>query len=146
MAFSIASCITRIALRCAVTRCARLVGSRSAKSGAPGHYLAERGTGLSPIAPYPHPRVRPTSSASLRTRFLTIPNTSCKMRRPASLRSESCSDLSRNGVRTHPGTAFGFVGIPNFTLLNQPQQFHLQFQRQFPDFVEEESSAVRRLH
>jgi hypothetical protein len=95
-----------------VTRCARLVESRSAKSGAPGHYLAERGTGLPPLAPYPLPRVRPPSSASLRTRFLTIPNTSCKIRRPASLRSEGCSDLSRNAVRLHPGTAFGFVGMP----------------------------------
>ena len=57
-------------------------------------------------------RVRPPSSASLRTRFLTIPNTSCKIRRPASLRSEGCSDLSRNAVRTHPGTALGFVGMP----------------------------------
>jgi hypothetical protein len=95
-----------------VTRCARLVEGRSAKSGAPGNYLAERGTGLRPHAPYPHPRVRPPSSASLRTRSLTIPNTSCKIRRSASLRSEACSDLSGNAVRTHPGTAFGFVGMP----------------------------------
>jgi hypothetical protein len=44
---------------------------------------------------------------------LTIPNDYCKIKRPASLRSEGCSDLSRKAVRLASGTAFAFVGIPN---------------------------------
>ena len=34
----------------------------------------------------------------------------------------------------------------NFSLLNQAEQFHLQFQRQLPDFIQEQRSAIGQLY
>jgi len=52
--------------------------------------------------------------ASLRTPFLlTKPNTSRTIAKPASLRSDQRSTLSRNRVQFPPGMAFSFPGIRN---------------------------------
>jgi hypothetical protein len=74
------------------------------------------GKGLPPLAPHPHPRVQPPTSASLRTlrtkilltKLNTLPNN-----RNASVASlRRCSPSDRNGVRLPSGMLFSFAGIP----------------------------------
>jgi hypothetical protein len=61
-----------------------------------------------PFPRTPFPCLLPPASASLRIGVsLTKPNTSFSIRKPASLRSESCSESSRNAVRLASGMMFG---------------------------------------
>ncbi len=85
----------------------------------------ERGTGLLSLSPHPFPSSESPASASLRTSSgtsvsLTKPNTSCTIRKPASLRSDCCSGPARNPVRLPSGMLFAFAGMRS---LGEPEEF-----------------------
>jgi len=80
---------------------------------APGFCVPRRGKGLPPLAPHPHPRVWPPTSASLRMQPISVDEAE-------HFTSQSSCQRRYDGVRDHPGMPFGFppelafsfVGIP----------------------------------
>jgi len=74
-----------------------------------------RGKGLPPLAPHPHPRVWPPTSASLRIVYLDEVEQFTENQKASVASLRRCSPSARNGVRLPSGMLFSLAGIPTLT-------------------------------
>ena len=75
-----------------------------------------RGKGLPPLAPHPHPRVWPPTSASLRKVYLDEVEQFTENQKASVASLRRCSPSARNGVRLPSGMLFSLAGIPIMNL------------------------------